>query len=276
MQRTWIYKVALVLCLGIGWGAAPGYAFSLEIDGDRISVRASQEPLQDLLKELAAYGITVRMDPDINPLVTAAFRDRDLEDGLKAVLRPHNHVFFWRPIEESDPGKSSYQLDEIHIFRPGLKGKMVNLKGASPPAAQPRIATSTEPRALAVTQVQIVANKVFVPVVIGYQGREVETSLIFDTGAGSIVLHENVAGQLDIESTEVASGRGVGGIRIETRKATLDYVRLGPHMKENLRADIIEFQGTADERYNGLLGMNFIRGLKYTIDFDNQVIKWMP
>ena len=51
---------------------------------------------------------------------------------------------------------------------------------------------------------------------------------------------------------------------------------IGPHTKKDLRADIIAYQGEVDARYNGLLGMNFIRGLKYTIDFDNQVIQWLP
>jgi hypothetical protein len=29
-----------------------------------------------------------------------------------------------------------------------------------------------------------------------------------------------------------------------------------------------------DSSYNGLLGMNFLKGLSYTIDFERQVIVW--
>jgi hypothetical protein len=68
----------------------------------------------------------------------------------------------------------------------------------------------------------------------------------------------------------------VGGLQIMTKAAVLNSVVVGPHKKENLRADIIEYQGTADSDYNGLLGMNFIKGLRYNIDFKNQAIQWGP
>jgi predicted aspartyl protease len=54
----------------------------------------------------------------------------------------------------------------------------------------------------------------------------------------------------------------------------LTTVEVGPHTKRDLRADIVAYRGTADADYNGLLGMNFIRGLKYTIDFEHQTIRW--
>jgi hypothetical protein len=85
-----------------------------------------------------------------------------------------------------------------------------------------------------------------------------------------------VADQLGIEDFETSQGFGVGGVRISTKVARLDYVEAGPHKKENLRVDIIQYQGEADADYNGLLGMNFIRGLKYTIDFNKQTIQWTP
>ena len=252
-------------------GTALG-AFALTIDGDRISIEANQVPLQHMLKTVSNYGITIRIDPDINPLITISFRNRLLEDGLKAVLRPHNHIFLWRtPAGDPASDRNVYSLDEIHVFRAGRRERIVPLEEAAPSTQQVPPAPEQ-----AATKVLIVDNKVFVPVVLGYQDREVETSLIFDTGAGTIVLHQNVADELAIEATEISSGRGVGGIPIQTRSTRIDYVRVGPHTKKNLRVDIVDYQGAAEECYNGLLGMNFIRGLKYTIDFDQQVIQWNP
>ncbi len=274
--RTQPFRAAWAVVLMIGLNAATARASALQIHEGRITVEAHQVPLQYLMQLVADSGIVVRIDPDINPLVTLSFRDRNLEDGLKAMLRPHNHVFFWRtdPSRGSSGDRGAYRLAEIHIFRPGRKERMVALE---PPPTPPEPGESAESASAPVdTKVLILDNKVFVPVVLGYQGREIETTLIFDTGAGSIVLHQNVAEQLAIETTETSKGRGVGGIEIESRMARLDYVRVGPHRKENLRADIVAYQGTAEDHYNGLLGMNFLRGLTYTIDFDRQVIRWGP
>ena len=251
---------------------APCHAFQIEIKKNRMTVEAIQVPMQDLLKQLAAdYDIGVRMDPAINPPVTASFKNRPLEAGLKSILKAHNHVLLWKanPHAGEHPSEPAHLLDEIHIFKPGKKEEMVAIE---PPPKKP----PPQKTALPSTKVIIKGNKVFVPVTLAYNGYEIQTSLLFDTGASSIVLHQNVADQLGIEEYQESQGRGVGGLQIMTKAAVLNYVVVGPHKKENLRADIIEYQGTADSDYNGLLGMNFIKGLKYTIDFKNQAIQWSP
>jgi predicted aspartyl protease len=261
--------LAILLVL---YAATPCYPFQIEIRENKLSVQASGVPLQTLLKQLAAdHNITLRIDPAINPLVTASFTDRDLKDGLKSILKPHNHVLFWRSAtgDHKLPSTPVYRLDEIHVFRPGEKRRMVALE-VPPKQTEPAISEPVE------TKVIIRGNKVFVPVTLTYGDNEVQTTLLFDTGAGSIVLHESVAEQLGIEEFQSASGQGVGGLPITTKMTRLTSVEVGPHRKQNLRADIVEFRGTADTDYNGLLGMNFIRGLKYTIDFENQTIQWEP
>jgi hypothetical protein len=268
MQRLILMVVATSLIL-VG---DPCHAFQIEIKNNRLTVEADSVPLQDLLKKLAFdHDIAVRMDPAINPVVTVSFQSRELEDGLKSILTPHNHVLLWKRVSkgQTTPSAPAYRLDQIHIFKPGEKPQMVDIKAPLnkiPPEKPP----------VQETQVTIKGNKVFVPVTLSYNDKEIQTTLLFDTGAGSIVLHQNVAGQLDIDAYEASQGRGVGGVQVQTKVTKLDYVAVGPKKKADLRADIIDYQGPEDADYNGLLGMNFIRGLKYTIDFDNQTIQWLP
>lgn len=265
-----------VAILFVLWMAMPCRAFQIEIRDNKLSVQARDVPLQTLLKQLAAdHGITLRMDPAINPLVTVSFTDRDLEDGLKSILKPYNHVLFWRPAT-GDSGLSSnapYRLDEIHVFRPGEKRSMVAFE-VPPKQSEPESDPESTIPDIVETPVIIKGNRVFVPVTLAYGDNEVKTTLLFDTGASSIVLHQSVAEELGIEEFQSSRGQGVGGLPITTQMTRLASVEVGPHQKRDLRADIVEYRGTADADYNGLLGMNFIRGLKYTIDFEHQTIQW--
>ena len=281
-------------CIKIGLSAillislalfAPGMAKAgqVEIKEGKLSIQAVRTPLQMLLKELSSeYGIVVRIDPAIDPPVTASFKNRDLEQGLEAILKPYNHVFIWSAAHPAPDhsAEKDYRLEAIHVFEPGRKDRMVSIDSSRPQIsdaeARAEPAAENDNQASSETRVIIKGNKVFIPVSLGYENNEIQTSLVFDTGAGNIVLHENVARELGIDGGQASQGEGVGGIKIPIRSARLNYVRVGPYKKENLRVDIVSYDGEADDDYNGLLGMNFIRGLKYTIDFNAQVIKWNP
>ena len=250
--------------------ALPANALQLHIEGDTISVQAQRVPLQVLLQRLPAYGIAVLIDPELNPTVTASFDNKELEEGLKALIRPLNSIYIWK----TQKGPSLYRLAEVQIFKPGEKERMINLAEVPDASStQPPLEDRREPE-LFETRVIIKADRIFVPVVLGYNGRKMETTLIFDTGANSIVIHQNVAEALGITAMEQATGYGVGGIEIEAGVARLQSVRVGPFEKQDLRTAIVAYTGPPDGMYDGLLGMNFLRGLKYEIDFEAQVIRW--
>jgi predicted aspartyl protease len=251
------------------------HAFNLDIKNDKITLHADNVPLKEILRKIADNGIDVYIDPEINPIISASFENSDIEKGLKSILKSLNHIFVWESV--SDPLKSAsskrLKLAEIQVFRQGKKDLMIPLK-----IEKPAIGSFRDQEAEAFskreTKITIRGNLIFVPVTLGYQGREIETTLILDTGSSSIVLHENIANILEISAYSHSKAKGVGGIEIETRVTKLDYVRVGPHNKTNLIAHIIEYQGQKNKQFNGLLGMNFLKDLKYSIDFDRQVLSW--
>jgi predicted aspartyl protease len=125
------------------------------------------------------------------------------------------------------------------------------------------------------TKVIIEGNQVLVPVTLGYEDNKTNALLLLDTGASIMVLHQNVADKLKIKKFQQGTARLPGGGEIKTKVAELDYVKVGPHKKDNLRTGIIEHKGPS-VRYMGLLGMNFLKDLEYNVDFNRQVIEWNP
>ena len=269
--RTYFLFAALVVSLIL---ATESMALEVVIEKDKISILANQVPLQDILKRITQYDISIRIDPEINPMITVSFANRDLQTGFKSLLKSLNHILIWEPAGQltSDLSPPEFKLVEVQVFKPGRKDAMVSLQ--EEPQGLP--AAVVETSEMAETDIIIKGNKIYVPVTLAYEETEVETTLVLDTGAGSVVIHQDIANQLGIVDYYRSRGIGVGGIEIETSVTKLRYIRVGPHKKENLRADIIEYNGPKNKYYNGLLGMNFLKNYEYIIDFKNQKLIWNP
>jgi predicted aspartyl protease len=97
--------------------------------------------------------------------------------------------------------------------------------------------------------------------------------LLLDTGASTSVITPGVAARLNIEQSYNVMVKVVGGKVLKVKKAVLKQMQVGPVQRADQEVMIIHQRGGFGD---GLLGMNFLAGLKYTIDFRSQTINWIP
>jgi clan AA aspartic protease (TIGR02281 family) len=125
------------------------------------------------------------------------------------------------------------------------------------------------------TKVQIRGNSVLVPVTLVYGRNEADVHLLLDTGAAATTIHTEVADRLSLDLNRARKARVqvVGGGVIEASVIRIDSLTVGPHTKRNWNIFVVPHKGST-ARYDGLLGMDVLRGLKYRVDFKKQVIVW--
>jgi clan AA aspartic protease (TIGR02281 family) len=130
-------------------------------------------------------------------------------------------------------------------------------------------------RGNAPTKVTVIGNSVLVPVALVSQNKQVDVQLMLDTGASGTVIHTEIADRLNmnLSTARKTRGRVVGGAVIEAHQVTLRRITFGPHTREDIVVFVVPHQGSA-VKYDGLLGMDILRGLKYNVDFEKQVIIW--
>jgi len=123
-----------------------------------------------------------------------------------------------------------------------------------------------------VMRVRIIRDQVLVPVTVAYRGKEVQATFLLDTGANTCTISPALADGLEINPRDAGKSvaRVVGGGTYVVGSTKLDYVMVGPNRKYEVGVSVIQGPGNCD----GLLGMNFLHGLRYHIDFDTSTIKW--
>lgn len=123
------------------------------------------------------------------------------------------------------------------------------------------------------TPVVISGRQVFVPVKLLNGSAVTEAMLLLDTGASTSVITPEVAARLNIEQADNVMVKVVGGKVLKVKKSVLKQMQVGPVQRADQEVMIINQRGGFGD---GLLGMNFLAGLKYTIDFRSQTINWIP
>ncbi len=97
-------------------------ALEVRIAEERLSVQADQVPLQSVLQRLTDLGIRVRIDPKLNPKISASFEDWDIQKGLDLILNTFGYALIWESVEGSSGPAST--LVEIQVFERGGKESM--------------------------------------------------------------------------------------------------------------------------------------------------------
>jgi clan AA aspartic protease (TIGR02281 family) len=124
------------------------------------------------------------------------------------------------------------------------------------------------------TEVTILGQHVIVPVTIKYKGRSLEVNLLLDTGASIITLHEGAVKRLRLPKDKTAHFTTAGGQVIAADMVELDEVRFGPYRQKDVMAGVIEYQQGKAMAFDGLLGMNALKGIGYKINYEKGSILW--
>ncbi len=167
---------------------------------------------------------------------------------------------------EDENGSVSFTDNPANVPKKLKKKRMVREDDISSPAPP------SSPADSGLTRFRFVNNQILVPVTIGYNGQEVQATFLLDTGANTCTISPTLARRLNIKPRDAKAGltQVVGGQVYLVGSVVLDHVIVGPHKRYEIKATVIPGAGYGD----GLLGMNFLKGLRYRIDFDAYAIKW--
>jgi hypothetical protein len=95
----------------------------VSLEGETLSVTAEKVPLQVILLKLARDGVIVRIDPQINPLITTNFKNRPVDQALETIFKPASYSLLWEARSDS-AGNNAIQLAEIQVFKSERKHLM--------------------------------------------------------------------------------------------------------------------------------------------------------
>lgn len=118
-------KACLYLVLFIFTITGACAALEVNLSGQSLTLDVRGAPLQHILRQLARQGIHVQIDPDVNPRITASFKNKEVTRALKSILHPLDYALIW----ESGGAHTGIRLSEIQIFRAGEKSRIRTLPG---------------------------------------------------------------------------------------------------------------------------------------------------
>jgi len=195
----------------------------------------------------------------INPALTEARRNLGLT--WLALGSRERSLQELKILEKADPRLAAELASAIAAFRPPPVYRASGKDGESGSSS---------------TKVFIERNAVLVPVTLTLGENSAQAVLLLDTGAAVTVISPAIASLLGIRLDQAPAGtlQVVGGGTVVARAVRLDSLTAGPHSKSGMTVAVIEQKGHP-VGFDGLLGMDFLRNVRYHVDFKNKVINWV-
>lgn len=164
---------AAVLMLAFGLETA--FGLEVRLIGEKVSFKAFNTPLREVLEGFARAGVRVRMDPTIEKVVNITALDEPVEAVLRKLLEPFGYVLIWDVLD--GPLGKLPKLAEIQVFPVGQPEKATLLRA---PSANFEVTTAPDGRGP-----RFVANEILIGFRAGTRRDEFE-KLIREI-AGSVV-----------------------------------------------------------------------------------------
>ncbi len=124
------------------------------------------------------------------------------------------------------------------------------------------------------TPVKILNNSVMVPVTLTYAGRSLTLELVLDTGASRTLVYDDAIALFNQIKRPAGRVQVADGAVLDTHQVNFRYLKVGPHTLDSPSLTVMAHKGS--RRHDGLLGMDFLRQVKYEIDFDRSLLIWEP
>ncbi len=126
MKSIRLNSIFLLLCLVLNPLLLQAAEPVVRLDGDRLTLQARDTRLSEILELLSDQGIRIRIDPRINPEITAAFKNRPIGAAMTSILKSVDYALIWRKEKASVAGEP--RLWEIRIFYKGQEERARLLK----------------------------------------------------------------------------------------------------------------------------------------------------
>jgi len=121
--------------------------------------------------------------------------------------------------------------------------------------------------------IKMIGNSMVVPVTFSIGNSSVTGNAVVDTGASQTMVSKRMARELRLLSIAAQQRSGIGGT-VLAEVGVVEAIKVGEAEVKNMRVSIHDF--SRDQRYEGLLGFDFLGRFQMSVDSDKQVMVLTP